>query len=242
MSPRRSVRHAQQVRQRHSLHRRRVYYHRRLRLEALEDRSLLAPFTPGDFVALRVGPNVNPNTALTSAATPVFIDEIDSGGNVVQSIPLPTTVNGNQGRLTQSGLNTTEGMLTRSADGRYLVLAGYDASPGTSISTVNRVVGRIDTLGNTDTTTVVSDGYTGSAIRGAATVDGTSFWTSGGISGGGVRFMPLGNTGATTLISTTSGDTRDIQIIGGQLYVTANPTSGVRLAKVGTGTPPRRAN
>ena len=43
------------------------------------------------------------NGSLSFAAAPVFVDEFNPAGNLVQSIPLPTAVNGNQRRLTASG-------------------------------------------------------------------------------------------------------------------------------------------
>src|SRR5438270_6714227 len=91
---------------------------RRLLFESLEDRRVLAPFTPGDLVAYRVGQlDILP----TAAATQVHLDEFDLAGNFVQTIDLPTIVVGNQRRLTASGVTNgsaiSEGLLTRSADG-----------------------------------------------------------------------------------------------------------------------------
>src|SRR5262245_37925005 len=67
-------------------HRRSAPRRRRLLLESLEDRQLLAAFTAGNIVAYRVGTIPNPS-ALTFAATPVFLDEYTPGGALVQSIP-----------------------------------------------------------------------------------------------------------------------------------------------------------
>ena len=43
---------------------------------------------------------------------------------------------------------------------------------------------------------------------------------------GGVRFLSFGNAGPTTQIITSSMDTRAIDIVGGQLMVSANPSTG----------------
>src|SRR3954471_6125404 len=80
-------------------------------------------FTLGNLVVYRVGDG---SAALGSGATAVFLDEYTTAGALVQSIPMPTTVNGVQKRLTASGSATTEGFLTQSADGRFIVLTGYD--------------------------------------------------------------------------------------------------------------------
>jgi Ca2+-binding RTX toxin-like protein len=248
MPARRRPRHFPETSDRRRVQGRRVHYHRRLRLETLEDRTLLAPFAPGDIVALRVGPNANPGAPLTNLATPVFLDEFSADGTtIVQTIALPTTTIGNQLRLTLGGTATTEGMLSRSSNGQYLLLAGYDAPVGGSSSpssmpsaATKRVVARIDAQGNFDTSTVISDGYDSTAIRGATSTDGTTIWASGG-SGtsptGGIRTLQFGSlSGITTQVSTTTTNTRDIEIFGGQLFVSAS-TSGLLLDKAGTGTP-----
>src|SRR3954463_8764562 len=88
-----------------------------------------AAFSPGNIVVARVGAG---DVAIGAAAAPVFLDEFTPDGTLVQSVPLPTASAGNNRRLTVSGSATSEGELTRSADGRYLAIAGYDADPGTA--------------------------------------------------------------------------------------------------------------
>src|SRR5262249_7279011 len=95
----------------------------------LEDKITPAAFTPGDIVVERIG---DATTAPSSAATPVYLDEYTTAGVFVQSIALPTTVAGAQRRLEASGTATSEGLVSRSADGQYLLLAGYDAATGTA--------------------------------------------------------------------------------------------------------------
>src|SRR5438046_4359269 len=85
-------------------------------------------FTLGNLVVYRVGDG---SASLNASATPVFLDEFTPSGTLVQSVAMPTVVNGSNKKLTASGSATTEGFLTRSADGRFIVLAGYDAAPGT---------------------------------------------------------------------------------------------------------------
>ncbi|HYF65487.1 MAG TPA: CHRD domain-containing protein, partial [Herpetosiphonaceae bacterium] len=93
--------------------------------------------------------------------------------------------------------------------------------------------------GQIDTTTVITDGYSGSNIRSAATDDGTRFWTGGTASNstGGVRFVGYGSVGASTQVITAPNNSRWVNIFGGQLYVTsqADPNRGAN--KVGTGLP-----
>src|SRR5437588_7066799 len=150
-------------------------------------------FAQGNLVVYRVGDGSAP---LSSNATPVFLDEYTPSGVLVQSIPLPTSISGINKRLTASGTATSEGELARSVDGKYLTAAGYDAAAGTasitgsSSSSVNRVIARVDASGAVDTSTALNDAASGSNPRGAVSTDGTNIWVDGGA--GGVRLATFG--------------------------------------------------
>lgn len=197
-----------------------------------------AAFTPGNLVIYRVGDGV---AALTNAATPVFLDEYTPAGTLVQSIALPTAVSGANRRLTASGTATSEGLITRSVDGQYLLLAGYDTDVGTASITgstsaaINRVIGRATASGTVDTTTALGDAMSGGNPRGVASTNGNDLWLSGTSSGGGVRYTTLGSTTSTSLV-TTPTNIRAMGIFDGQLYV-SSMTGAFRLSTVGTGTP-----
>ena len=81
----------------------------------------------------------------STAATAVFLDEIViSGGAVRTTLALPTS----GAAVTQSGTATSEGGITRSADGRCILVSGYAAAPGTaaiatSSSTTNKRVAAV---------------------------------------------------------------------------------------------------
>ncbi len=196
-----------------------------------------APFTPGNLVVARVGSGTS---ALTAAATEVFLDEYTTSGTLVQTIALPTSVSGNNRILTASGNATSELGLTRSADGRYLVLAGYGAGVGTpSISTsqttdVARVIGLIAADGTFDTSTSTGDAFSGVSIRAAATVDGTSFYSVGGNSG--VRYQAFG-TAMTTQLNTAPTNVRSLNAAGGNLYISSASSPYFGISQVGTGLP-----
>ncbi len=205
-----------------------------------------AAITPGNLVVLRVGDG---STTLSSAATAVFLDEYSTtlGTPLVQTIAMPTVVNGTNRILTNSGSAASEGALSRSADGRYLTLAGYDTAPGTSTNvtstSVNRIVARVDANGNVDTSTRISDGYSSNSIRSATTIDGSGFWTGGAAtSAGGTRYVIYGSSGTSTQISSTTNNTRVTGIFGGQLYTTAGTGSNIGLNTVGTGIPTSTGN
>jgi len=200
-----------------------------------------APFTPGNVVIYRAGSGTG---SLVNTGNPVFLDEYTPAGALVQSIPMPTAVSGSDKRLVVSGTASSEGMLTRSADGKYLLATGYDAPlpttgvASTTAAAVNRVVARIDAAGTVSTSTALTDAPTSNNIRGAASNDGTSFWVTGGSNG--VRYAAsLGATTSTDLSSASLANTRGVSIFDGQLYVSSS--SGTNTFKgvstIGSGLP-----
>ncbi|RZK61047.1 MAG: hypothetical protein EOO59_06020, partial [Hymenobacter sp.] len=194
-----------------------------------------ATFTPGNVAVVRVGDG---SAALTTAATAEFVDEYTLSGTKVQSIALPTADNGTVRAFTNSGTATSDN-LTRSADGRYLLLAGYNAAPGTAgivTSTVPRLVARIGADGTVDTNTRITDAFSGTNIRTAVSTDGSNFYVSGGNSG--IRYLPFGNTGATTALSGgTVVNFRILGLAGGNLYASSATGSNYGLNQIGTGLP-----
>src|SRR5262249_50880795 len=135
-----------------------------------------------DFVVYRVGTG---SGTLNGSAAPVFLDEYTASGQLVRSVVLPTTTSGSQHRLVASGSATSEGQISRSADGRYILLTGYDAAVGTASivgtdSTTNaRVIGRVDAAGSVDTSTALSDAESTNNVRSATSTNGTDLWVSG---------------------------------------------------------------
>ncbi len=210
---------------------------------APEPNPLFAPFAAGNLVVYRVG--AVGGGALTNASTAVFLDEYTPAGVLVQSIAMPTSDAGTNQTLTASG-TSAEGLLNLSVDGRYLLLTGYDTAPG--LASVNgtstggatpvlRVIGRVDANGVVDTSTAIT-AFTGASPRSAISLDGTTYWATGGATG--VVFGTIGSS-TTTIVATTqpSGaavNLRGVEIFDGQLYVSAQ-TGSLRIGAVGAGTP-----
>jgi hypothetical protein len=199
-----------------------------------------ARFTGGNIVVYRVGSG----TALTNAAAPVYLDEYAPGGAKVQSVALPTAAAEGNHRLTAVGQSRSEGLVSRSADGRYLVVTGYDAAVGatgpggasltaSSPDQVGRVVGFVDANGVVDTTTVLQGSGAAKIIRSAASTQGDRLWATGG--NGGVLTTNRGAADATVAAGSATSNFSALTIQGGQLF-----TSGIlanRLAALGSGTP-----
>lgn len=196
-------------------------------------------FAAGDVVVYRVGDG---STALSGAGAPVFLDEYSPAGALVRSVALPTTANGANKSLVSSGSGTSEGGLTLSADGNYLVATGYGAAVGTTglsssaAATLPRTVARVDASGAVDTSTSLTDFADGNNPRSAVSRDGQEFWVGG--AAGGVRYAPLGATTSTSVVASTYKNVRQLAIADGQLYTSADPTkAGITVATVGSGLP-----
>ena len=205
--------------------------------------ALAGPFTPGNIVVVRVG--VPSASALTSAAAPVFLEEYTIGGGLVQTIALPTTASGANKTLTMSGSSTSDGNLNLSVDRAYLTLTGYDAAIATPAVTAtastanNRVVAVVDASGNVNTTTALTDAYSGSNIRSAVTTNGTDIWLAGTANPtatGGPRYTTKGATTTTQLLSTIT-NVRSVSIYNGQLYCSSATGTYLGVSSIGTGLP-----
>jgi hypothetical protein len=196
------------------------------------------PFTLGNLVVVRVGDGVSP---LSNASTATFLDEYTPGGVLVQSLPLPTAASGTNLPLTNSGTATSEGFVTVSANGIYLLVAGYGIAPGTAsvpastTATTPRVIGRIDLAGNVDTSTALTDAFSGGNPRCAASDDGQRFWLSG--SNEVVRFVPAPGSTTSLAIGTSPANNRVLNVYDNQLYGSANSGSFRNVYALGTGLP-----
>lgn len=203
---------------------------------------MAAPFTPGNLAVYRIG---NGAAGLVNTGALVFIDEYTPTGTLVQSIALPGSGTVLPQRpLIASGTATSEGLLTRSVDGRFLLLTGYGREiggagslAGTTAATVPRVVGRIDAMGTVDTRSAFTDFADANNPRSVVSTDGTQLWLAGGA--GGVRTALLGD---STSLQITGGtpdpaNFRQLAIFDGQLYFSTSSGSTYRVGRVGTGTP-----
>jgi hypothetical protein len=195
-----------------------------------------AQYTPGNLVVLRVGDGGN---TLSSTSAPTYLDEYTPAGVFQGSIMLNAT--GTANKLTNNGSSTSEGILTLSADGRYLLAAGYNSEVGvatissTTSAAVARTVARIDGDRNVDISTAPTNAYSNGNIRGATSVDGTGFFLSG--SNAGVRYAALGATTSSS-ISTTVASSRAVRVYRNRVYFStgAGTTPGIYVLDVASNT------
>jgi hypothetical protein len=144
------------------------------------------------------------------AAAPLFVEQrnVSDGTLVGSPIALPTPANpGSNMPVMLSSVASSEGGLSLSVDGHYLMLGGYGAtaaqvSNSTAIvgSTAPRVVARINAAGTVETFALSSLAFATDNLRGVVSTNGTDFWASGaGSSGsGGVWYgkYPVNGTGS----------------------------------------------
>jgi hypothetical protein len=220
--------------------------------------ALAASFHSGNIVIYRVGglANQTSGATLTNNGNIVWLDEclpisptdVNNGSNltVVQSIMLPTNYFGGYSPLIDDAAATLDGLMSRSLDGRFLVLTGFGATLGQftnhALTTfdadfqVPRVVGLVDGSGHIDTTTVQTNSLSdGEDIRSAATTDGTNLWFSGDTSG--IRYTTRGSSLATQLNSSLT-NIRQLNIFSNQLYFSTASGSDIRIGTAGTQPPP----
>ena len=183
-------------------------------------------FTAGNIVVTRVGTGIG---ALSSAATPFFIEEYNTAG-LVGTITLPTT---GANRLVMSGSSTSEGFISRTSDFSKLVIPGYDAAAGlANLSGAANVLRSVGTLGNSygSFARITSTLTSGGNLR-SATGDGNNYW--GGNASGGISYL---GTGTSSGVSSTVSNTRVVGIHNGNLYFSSG-TSNTGIYKVGSGLP-----
>lgn len=185
--------------------------------------SAQAQFTAGNLVVLQEGTGA---AALTSAGTAIFLDQYTTSGALVNALAIPTA---GSTALVNSGTATSEGGLTLSGNGQYLVLAGYNTAAGTAgvaastSATIARGVATVDAGGNYSLAATTSSSFSANNIRSGASDGSGNYWAVGGNSG----TVYLGG-GTAASVQTTSANNRILQDIGGNLYFsTGSGTRGI---------------
>ncbi|GAB4006993.1 hypothetical protein [Nocardioides ultimimeridianus] len=197
-------------------------------------------FTGGNLVVYRVGA---PGGTLTNAAAPVFLDEYGPTGTALGSIAVPTVAADGNRPLTAAGQSRSEGLLSRSADGRYVAFTGYAAAPGTtgdagasltatSPATTPRVVGLLDGHGGVDTSTALSGSSAPSIVRSALTTNGDDVLATGG--NGGILKATLGGASTTVTAGAADSNLNELSQQAGATFVSGILADRLSLSSGGT--------
>jgi hypothetical protein len=214
-------------------------------------------YNAGNLVVFKIGSSTT--DTLSSAAFPVSLDEYNVTGNFVRNHPMPVVINGLNKRLVSSGSATTEGQIALSVDKKYLLVPGYDTFPdrnrlsisGSNAAVINRVVAVTGNDGQINTTTAISNSFSGNSFRSVASTNGNNLWLAGTASQSaqaGVRYCALGADTALRVVrnwpsaATAPTNIRVVRIFNGQLYCTTGSGTFRGVCRVGTGTPADTGN
>ena len=214
-------------------------------------------FNPNDLVVAVEGNGSNTGNYADNQAAPLTLNQYSLSGTTsataAGSLELPqTTVAGGNYAISGEYGSSSEAILQLSGNGQFLTIMGYGInadtynstydvngggtalaqSPNTAVggSNVSRVVALVGANGSVNTTTAITGVFNQNNARSVATTNGSTFYISGqGVSGDtteGLFVTQLGATSATAI--NTTYDTRSVEIINNQLYVSQD-------SKVGSG-------
>ena len=182
-----------------------------------------AHFQPGQLAVLQAGDGLVPQHLKQA---PIFIDQFDpTHFNAAPSYSVPIPTNGANSFFFNSHA-ATEGVLSRSADRRLLVFAGYGgvnllATPGVpSLLDLQRGFCTVDAAGVVHTLLYKPDGSEEKMNpRGAASDGENHFW---GCGNAGATLYLDGTGGKSPLEFASVQNTRAMKIISHALYATLN--------------------
>jgi len=191
-------------------------------------------FTPGNLAVVQMGTAAQP---AGSDGEPVSIVQFTTAGTQVGTLPLPST--GPNAFILDN--SATEGFMSLTPNGQYLVLGGYNTNIQTSSltgftsSNVFRAVATIDGYGNYALPITNGNIFSTYNIRGAASDGLGNFWVSGSggtgatITNGEIGIIYVGNPSLETNVTVTetgTGNERCLNIYNNTLYLSTGSGSG----------------
>lgn len=201
--------------------------------ESYAQKSQPIDFKSNNLLVVRVGDG---NSGLSDKAASVFLDEYTTTGSLVQSVPFPVSGKGAYAAFVLSGNNQSQGYSSLSANGQFVTLMGYDATPGIDAATLKaantpKVIALVSKKG--------IDTRTAEAIdiidtRTAVTSNGKDIWFAG--QKDGIRYIYAGSSKSERISPPSPNAGRILNIYDNQLYVSTSNPSGY-ITKVGNGTP-----
>ncbi len=175
-----------------------------------------ADFIDGNLALLRVnGAGTGPTS---SQATSLSLLIYNSAGSLVHTIDMPST--GSSAITLEGTSGNHDGHLNLTNNGQYLLFAGYRANVGAAdpsaalAADANRLIVRVDSDFNVDSSTALNNSYNNTQITAVASLDGSAFYTVGSgsydVAGntfytntGGLRYVnALGNSASVNLSQT----------------------------------------
>ena len=191
-----------------------------------------------NLIVVRVGDGVQTPIA---GGNSVFLDQITTNGTYLNTTFIPDS---GSNAIIAPGTDVNGSVLTgtalsRSADKRLMVMAGYNTALGnttalqtTTAENVPRGIVTIDPAGQVVLALTDTNAYSAGYFRGAASDGTNNFWGSGSI--GGTYYFGLSN--AAAFVQTIFPNTRSVDIFNGNLYSLASASGANGLQKF-TGLP-----
>ncbi|MES2679896.1 MAG: T9SS type A sorting domain-containing protein [Bacteroidota bacterium] len=189
-------------------------------------------FTPGYLVLLQAGNGTSP---LANTGNQILLREFSPTGAPAFSMAISTSVN----PLVIGGTAVSEGGLSLTPNGKFLVFAGYATAPGftaslsgSTASSLNRGIGIINAAGVYSRVATHPTFYSGTSIRSAGSDGAGNYWAAGG--NAGANYFGINSPAAT--IQTSVTNTRNVMAFNSDLYFsTGSGTAGIY--RVGNGFP-----
>ena len=180
-------------------------------------------FEPGNLSVLRVGNGVAP---LGSGGDPVFLDEYTTNGILTNWVAIPT--NGPTALLIGSA--TSEGAISRSANGNFIVMVGYNTNypyssslANSASATVPRGIATIDFNGNYNFITNTRTAFSGNNVRSGVSDGSHNFWAVGAVSG--TVYMGLASPPA--IVQSVLANSEVINIFNGNLCYSSQKSAPI---------------
>ncbi len=179
-----------------------------------------AQFTAGNLAVTRVGDG---SATLGGLGNSVSVLEYTTLGSLVNTFNFATS---GADAFLMTGNATAEGALSRSSDGRFLTLAGYNTAPLTSGSlasstsaAVPRSVGQLDFAGSISIPVKSTTAFGANSFRSTVSDGANNYWSLG--VGTGVTYM--GNAGSQATIETAQTTLRVMNIVAGNIFLRPPP-------------------
>lgn len=174
-------------------------------------------FTSGNLIVFQTSGTAS---KASSAAT---LKEFTPSGVAAMSVSLP--VSGPTPFQTAGIYGGSEGFLSTSSDGKYLVVAGYATAAtfsditGTTAASVTRAIGQVYPSGFYLQRYTSNTFYSANDIRGGVS-DGSNFWASGASANNidGINFFGPGTQAALGTHSSSPAKAYGLRIFNGQIY------------------------
>jgi hypothetical protein len=180
---------------------------------ALAQAQITPGFEPGHLCVLRVGNGTN---KLDSAGDPVFLLEFTTNGVLANSVAIPDS--GSNSLIIDSA--TSEGAISRSANGNFMVITGYNTDysyasslSGSASTAVPRGIAAIDFNGNYNFITNTKTKFSGNNIRSGVSDGSNNFWAVGAVSG----TVYMGLASPPDVVQSTQSDCEVVNIFNGNL-------------------------